>query len=154
MIYIYLNITGAFHAASQAIDAFVPTLHGPFPILQYTLEGSEDFVDSGSRMLTLNRDSEAHEVLHDEAAWGEYQILVVRKDAYQTRDDESLCCQKGMDMSQCNYSGYARYPSMIVPWGPALLPGWSKNVGTSSRFDGQSRMQECIRVFDSSQTSL
>jgi hypothetical protein len=48
-------------------------------------------------MLTLNR--EAHEVSREEAAWGEYQILVTRKNAYQTRDDESLCCQKEMDMS-------------------------------------------------------
>ena len=92
-----LNITGALHAVSQAIDAFFPTLHDPFPVLRYTLEGSEDFADYGSRMLTLNR--EAHEVSREEAAWGEYQILVTRKNAYQTRDDESLCCQKEMDMS-------------------------------------------------------
>lgn len=129
------NTTGVFHAASQAIDAFVPTLHGPFPVLQCTLEDSENFEEWGSthasqqtEMLTLNR--EAREASH-EAAWGEYQILVTRKDSYQSRNDESWCCQKEMDMSQSNYLGYAQYQSKIAPWGPALLPGWSKNVGTS-----------------------
>jgi hypothetical protein len=84
------NITGALHAASQAIDAFVSTLHGPFPVAQYTLEDCKDFGDWGSthasqqaEMLTLNV----------AAAWGEYQNLVTRKDAYQTQDDESQCCQ-------------------------------------------------------------
>jgi hypothetical protein len=108
------NTTGAFHVASQAIDAFFPTLHGPFPVLRCTLEGCESFVDWGSTVLTLNRAREAHKALR-EAAWGEYQILVTRKDAYRTRNDESWRCQIEMDMSQSNYLGYARYQSMIVP---------------------------------------
>ena len=39
------NTTGAFHAASQAIDAFFPTLHSPVPVLRCTLEDFEIFVD-------------------------------------------------------------------------------------------------------------
>jgi hypothetical protein len=81
------NITGAFDAASQVIDAFVSTLHGPFPALRYTLEDSESFVESGSTRLMVNRAREVRGVLR-EAAWGEY-----RKDAYQTQVDESWCCQ-------------------------------------------------------------
>jgi len=67
----------------------------------------------------------------EKAAWGEYQIVVTRKDAYQSQNGESWHCQTEMDMSQSNYLGCARYQSTIVPWAPALLPGWSKIVDTS-----------------------
>jgi hypothetical protein len=95
------NTTGAFHAVSQAIDAFVSTLHGPFLVLRRTLEDSEIFVDwcsthasQRAEMLTLNREA------REEAAWGEYQMLMTRKDAYQTREESSgWRCQQEMDMS-------------------------------------------------------
>jgi hypothetical protein len=125
------NNTVVFHAVSQALDTCVSALHGPFLVLRCTLEDSENFVDWGSthasqqaEMLTLNRET------REKAAcqWGGYQILMTRKgDAYQSQDEESWRCQKEMDMSQSNYLGYARYQNMIAPWGPAFVPGWSKN---------------------------
>lgn len=123
------NITGAYHAALKALDSFVPTLYSPFPVLRCTLEDSECFVDWGSthaskeaEMLMINRDM-------CETSCKETASRETRKIAYQTRDYESWRCQKEMDTSQ----SYVRHQSMSASssWGPALLPGWSKNVGTS-----------------------
>jgi hypothetical protein len=68
------NTTGAFYAVPQAIDAFVPTLHVPFPVLRCTLENCEDFVN-----WSLTHASQQAEMLmlnvalnREEAAWGEY----------------------------------------------------------------------------------